>query len=113
MLNNVTTARHKSKSIAAAALPYAAVTLGLYIARNAWVAIILYHVGIVVLLATDDRSALIKAARSGWKPAVTAAASMVAACGGALLYVLWPHVRLAGEPAEIDPHLAPLAAAVR
>lgn len=100
MLYNVTTAttspRHTLKSITVAAIPYAAVVIGLYILHNAWAAILLYHVGIIVVMATGGGGELLKSARSGWRPAVAAWVCAGTAMGGVFLWVLWPYVRLPG-----------------
>lgn len=80
-----------------AAIPYAAVVTGLYVMRNAWVAILLYHAGIVAVLAGEGRTDMLKTARSGWERRVMVPACMVAALGGAALFLLWPVVGLGKE----------------
>lgn len=73
----------------AIALPYAAVLLGLYILRNAWAAILLYHVGIVTLLRFSGEEGLMRAVRRGWSAPVAVATGIVFAAGGLLLVLLW------------------------
>ena len=95
------TATTMSLGYLALALPYAAVLLGLYLLRNAWATILLYHVGIVTLLWLSGREGLLKAVRQGWSvPAVVVTGIMFAA-GGLLLVLLWgtisrEHADLAG-----------------
>jgi hypothetical protein len=91
----------------AIALPYAAVLLGLYVLRNAWAAILLYHAGMLVLLRLGGRTSLtgqgglLKAARQGWSAPAAVVAGIVCAAGSFLLAPLWgtisrSHVDLTG-----------------
>ena len=80
----------RAASILGAAIPYVSVAVGLYVARSAWVAILLYHFGIVVAItATGWRSRLLRA-RSGWRAGASVVAVATTAMGGLALYVLWP-----------------------
>jgi membrane protease YdiL (CAAX protease family) len=78
--------------ILAAAVPYAAVAIGLYAARSAWATILLYHVGIVLVLAATDWRRRLGLARSGWRGGVAALTAAGAVGGGVALYVLWPYI---------------------
>ena len=78
----------RSLSYLAIALPYVAVLLGLYVLRNAWVAILLYHAGIVTLLRLGGQKDLLKAVRRGWSAAAVVI-GIVFAAGGLLLVLLW------------------------
>ena len=79
-------------SIIAAAVPYAAVAVGLYAARSAWAAILLYHLGIVAALSISGWREPLRMTASGWRPGTAAAYAAVTALAGAALYLLWPHV---------------------
>jgi hypothetical protein len=82
----------RAASILGAAIPYISVAVGLYVARSAWVAILLYHFGIVVAItATGWRNRLLRA-RTGWRAGATVVAVATTALGGVALYVLWPLV---------------------
>ena len=73
----------------ALALPYAAVLLGLYILRNAWATILLYHVGMVALLRLGWQKNLLRAVRQGWSAPAVVVTGIVFATGGLLLGLLW------------------------
>jgi hypothetical protein len=87
--------RSEYPSMAAALVPYAAVATGLFVLRSAWAAILLYHLGIVVVLSvTGWRSPLLRA-QSGWRWFALPAA-VTAALAGAGLYLLWPYIDATG-----------------
>lgn len=70
-------------------IPYLAVALGMYGARNAWAALFLYHAGMLatIALAKGERAANGKSRlKPSWLPLIT----VVFAMGGVLLYALWP-----------------------
>jgi hypothetical protein len=73
----------------ALALPYAAVFLGLYVLRNAWVTILLYHAGMVTLLRFGGQEGPLKAARQGWSAPAAVVVGIVFATVGLLLALLW------------------------
>jgi len=79
-------------AIIAAAVPYAAVAVGLYAARSAWAAILLYHIGIVAALSVSGWREPLRLAVSGWRPGSAAACAAVTAFAGTALYLLWPLV---------------------
>jgi hypothetical protein len=75
-----------------AAIPYAAVLVGLYGLRSAWAAILLYHVGIFVALCVGGwRQALLRAA-NGWRRRIAVLLVAATSLGGVALYLLWPYV---------------------
>jgi hypothetical protein len=96
--------RTGSISIVAAAIPYAAVGVGLYAARSAWVAILLYHLGIVAALSMSGWRRPLRLAALGWHPGAAAALAAVTALAGTALYVLWPYVD--ATPAGLGRRLA-------
>ena len=49
-----------------AAIPYAAVGVGLYALRSAWAAILLYHIGIAIALSICGWRHPLRGAVSGW-----------------------------------------------
>jgi membrane protease YdiL (CAAX protease family) len=73
----------------AIALPYAAVLLGLYVLRNAWAAILLYHAGMLVLLWLGGQGGLLRAVRQGWSAPAAVVAGIVCATGSFLPAPLW------------------------
>ena len=76
-------------SYIAIALPYAAVLLGLYVLRNAWAAILLYHAGMLVLLRLGGQGGLLRAVRQGWSAPAAVVTGIVCASGSFLLALLW------------------------
>jgi hypothetical protein len=80
------------RPIIRAAIPYAAVAAGLFFARSAWTAILLYHAGIVVLLAADRPRERIGETGRGLCVVAAAAGVVVGGCAGILLWSLWPYI---------------------
>ena len=76
-------------SYLAIALPYAAVLLGLFVLRNAWATILLYHVGMVILLRLGGPEGLLRAVRQGWSAPAAVVIGIVFATSGLLLLLLW------------------------
>jgi membrane protease YdiL (CAAX protease family) len=76
-------------SYLAIALPYAAVFIGLYVLRNAWAAILLYHAGMLILLRLGGHGSLLRAVRQGWSAPAAVVAGIVCAAGSVLLALLW------------------------
>lgn len=75
-----------------AAIPYAAVLVGLYGLRSAWAAVLLYHLGIVIALCVGGwREPLLRAA-SGWHHRIGGLLVAVTSLGGVVLYALWPYI---------------------
>lgn len=81
----------------ALAIPYVAVLIGLYALRSAWLAILLYHAGILVcLLPALSRNASRELAR-GWSLTAAAPLLLASAASGPLLVLLWPAIALDSE----------------
>jgi hypothetical protein len=80
------------------ALPYVAIAVGLYGLSNAWVAILLYDVGIVLLLAWSGAGDMSRLVHTGWDTRTALVMSAVCVSGGAAIYVLWKWVALPGAP---------------
>lgn len=81
--------------MAAAVVPYVAVAAGLYALGSAWAAILLYHLGIVVVLSITGWRPPLQRAQSGWRWFALPAAA-AAALAGAGLYLLWPYIDATG-----------------
>ncbi len=73
---------------------YVVVFVGLYIFKNAWTAILLYHLGIVLLLIIGSRKNLIKSIFAGWDLTVGLIAVAVCALSGPAILVCWEYMRL-------------------
>ncbi len=74
------------------AVPYVAVVVGLYLLKNAWVSIALYHIVIIVGLALSGNLRSIQKCFRGFRPAVAAASGLVCVLAGPLILLLWPHI---------------------
>jgi len=86
-------------------LPYLAVLAGLYWLHSAWVAILLYHLGMIALLTGAKQWSRARSLISGcalWQVPVMALGGISA---GAILFFLWP---LMGISATFGTHLAGL-----
>jgi hypothetical protein len=84
-------------------LPYLAVLCGLYWLHSAWVAVLLYHLGIVVMLSGEKQWAHGRTLFAGYAPWQVPATALGGIGAGAVLYLLWP---LLGMPAAFGGKLA-------
>jgi len=87
-----------------ALVPYVAVLVGLYVLKNAWIAIGLYHFGIVLFLIAGDRNGLLKKISTGWNPKMAAAGVGMSVMIFLVVFILWEHMRL--ENVHLDTALA-------
>jgi hypothetical protein len=81
---------HRMLNLFAALVPYIAVLVGMYVFHNAWLTILLYHIGIVLLLMyrrpEDLWSRMWKGARSLWLiPGI-----LGCALATPIIYFMWP-----------------------
>jgi hypothetical protein len=73
-----------------ALVPYLAVGLGLHAFHNAWAAILTYHAGMIaVIFLSKTRIPLKQIVRSSNNKWLMLSVT-IGACGGAVLYLLWP-----------------------
>jgi hypothetical protein len=93
-MNHITT-KHQ-----ACLLPYVAVLIGLYILSSAWVALLIYHLGIVLLIVYDGRISSWKRLLLGIKPWLLFSALAVCLLSGPLVFALWKFMAL---EATVDP----------
>jgi membrane protease YdiL (CAAX protease family) len=73
--------------------PYLAVLIGLYLIGNAWIAALLYHALMLLFLRHRERRSC--SLLSGWRPGLGIILTLVCACSGLFLYLLWPAAGLA------------------
>jgi len=76
-------------------VPYIAVLIGLYLFKNAWIAIGLYHLGIALFVIYADKG-IIRKVFAGWKPVPAFAGITASVIVFAIIYFLWEHVKLEG-----------------
>ena len=81
-----------------ALVPYAAVLAGLYVLKNAWVAIGLYHFGIAAFLIAGDRKNLLKKVCAGWNSVMAIAAVVMSLMIFPIIFFFWGHMQLEPMP---------------
>ena len=79
-------------------MPYVAVVVGLYVLKNAWIAIGLYHSGITVFLIAGNRKSLLKKVCAGWNSLMAAAGVLMAAMSIFIILFLWEYMQLENMP---------------
>ena len=77
-----------------ALVPYIAVLIGLYILKNAWIAIGLYHLGITVFLITGDRSRLLKKVCMGWNSIAVVVSIVMSVMIFPIIFFFWRFMQL-------------------
>ncbi|HEX2950575.1 MAG TPA: CPBP family glutamic-type intramembrane protease [Armatimonadota bacterium] len=71
-------------------IPYLAVLLGLYVMRNAWIAIGVYHLGMVAVLLWERRIDTLRALFRGFHPGLFCMIVAICLIGGGVTYLGWP-----------------------
>ncbi|MCK5001283.1 MAG: CPBP family intramembrane metalloprotease [Anaerohalosphaera sp.] len=84
----------------AASIPYAAVGVGVYGLRSAWAAVLMYHLGIVLLIAVNRRWDIVRSFRAGWDLRWGIAAVIISSLTGVIIYLAWPFAKL--PPVELS-----------
>ncbi len=79
-------------------VPYVAVVVGLYVLKNAWIAIGLYHFGIAVFLMAGNRKSLLKKVYAGWNSPMAAASVLMAGVSIFIILFLWEYMQLENMP---------------
>ena len=81
-----------------ALVPYVAVLVGLYVFKNAWVAVGVYHFGIAVFLLAGGRKGLLKKVCVGWDPLMAAAGVVISVMIFPITFFLWGYMQLGDVP---------------
>ncbi len=79
-------------------VPYVAVLIGLYILKNAWIAIGLYHFGIAVFLIVGDRNSLLKRVCTGWNSIMAIVGVVMSAMIIPIILFCWGRMQLENTP---------------
>lgn len=79
-------------------VPYVAVLIGLYVFKNAWVAIGLYHFGITVFLIAGDRNSLLKRVCTGWNSIIAVIGIVMSVMISPIIFFFWEHMQLESIP---------------
>jgi len=93
-------------------VPYVATIIGLGILRNAWVAILLYHFGVLVILIPRRRELPLGRLLTGWRHGLGFASVAVSVLAGPLLLLLWPIIQIGEDGAGAGSSLAASLAAL-
>ena len=75
-------------------IPYIAVAIGFLLFHSAWVTVLGYHAGMILILLLSNNKPPLTTVFKGkhfWLPVITA---LLGACSGVVLYLLWPYVSL-------------------
>ena len=83
-------------------MPYLAVGVGLLVFHNAWVAILSYHAAIVAVIILSKPVVPFKQIIRSSTYTLLIFSVVIGACGGVLLYLLWP---LLSVPLDIDSYM--------
>ncbi len=81
-----------------ALVPYIAVLIGLYVLKNAWIAIGLYHFSITVFLIAGDKNSLLKRVCTGWNFRIAVVGIVMSVLIFPIIFFLWGHMQLENAP---------------
>lgn len=79
--------------------PYFAIILGLYVFRNAWLAFVIYHALIIIvvkLVFKNGKSSNVSALIKGWNARTALPMIIFGLAGGILMFALWPYLNVEG-----------------
>ena len=77
-----------------ALVPYIAVLIGLYVLKNAWVAMVLYHFGLTAFLIFGDRNNLLKKVCTGWNSVSAVLGIAMSVMILPIMFFCWEYMRL-------------------
>lgn len=90
------------KKIFFPSIPYITVGIGLLLFRNAWVAILGYHIGMVIMILSSETGIPVKQVFRSNNCRIPIMAAVIGASAGPFLYMFWP---LLVVPIDIDSYL--------
>jgi uncharacterized protein len=85
------------KKIISPLVPYLTISLGLFVFHNVWIAVLGYHLGMIIVVALTRSyisPALLFHSNNYKIPIISA---LICGCGGILLYLLWPFLSVQAE----------------
>ena len=82
--------------VIAASIPYIAVGVGVYLFSSAWIAVLMYHGGIVALLVIGKRFDIVRSIKDGWNLKWAVGTITASSLTGVIIYLLWPLVKIDG-----------------
>ncbi|MBN1368048.1 MAG: CPBP family intramembrane metalloprotease [Dehalococcoidales bacterium] len=90
------------KKIIAPIIPYVTIGFGLLLLHNAWISIFAYHIGLIIIIMLSRERIPLKQLIQSTNYKIPMITAIVGACGGILLYLLWP---LLSIPPDINIYL--------
>jgi membrane protease YdiL (CAAX protease family) len=90
----------RSKNVTAL-IPYITILFGLNILKNAWVAILLYHAAILIVLMRNNNRWHFKRLLRGWNWRIGIPLSIASISSGLVLYYVWPLVSIDGSELSV------------
>jgi membrane protease YdiL (CAAX protease family) len=78
-------------------LPYIAIIAGLYVFSNIWVAMVSYHLSIILIAVFTKNLLKFKNLIKGWSLLLTFLFTLGCAVNGVLIYYLWPFISGSGD----------------
>jgi uncharacterized protein len=87
------------KSIGAALVPYITLGIGLFLWHNAWVALLSYHFGMMIILFLDKQPLSFKQMFQSSNRKILVINTVLGGAAGLLVYLLWP---LLGMPGNVN-----------
>jgi uncharacterized protein len=100
-LNQTLTAISKTRLVAPL-IPYITIAIGFLILHNAWISILSYHLGMVLVLLLAGEKIRFRLIWKSRNHKVLIFSTILGILGGLLLYLLWPFL---GIPADINQFL--------
>ncbi|MFC2038448.1 type II CAAX prenyl endopeptidase Rce1 family protein [Chloroflexota bacterium] len=91
-----------TKKIIPPLIPYIAVSIGLLVFHNAWLAMLAYHAGMAAVLLSSKTPLSIRRFFHVKNYRIIFISALAGACGGILLYVLWPFLSV---PDDINSYI--------
>ena len=82
------------KKILSPLVPYIAIGIGFLVFHNAWLTVLGYHAGMIIVLLLSNKGTALKPVfrcKNYWFPLITA---LVGASSGVVLYLLWQYLSL-------------------
>jgi membrane protease YdiL (CAAX protease family) len=80
--------------------PYLAVTLGLFLFKNGLLAVLLYHLILLVCIIGINRGKALTLLRTGFQPGLGALIALGGLLPGAMIYFFWPYAKQSGVNIE-------------
>ncbi len=95
-------AGHFLNKVIAPIIPYITVGIGLLFLHNAWIAIIAYHLGMIIVVLFSREKIPLMTILSSTNYKIPLFTAMIGASGGILFYILWPILAI---PPDINIYL--------